>query len=58
MWAVKCVSSVVSANGVVAGGWMEGSVLVIAVFGFLNTEDGTDRSSRKVSKKLPLLAAK
>ena len=31
MWAVKCVSSVVSANGVVAGGWMEGSVLVMAV---------------------------
>jgi len=26
-------------------------------FGFLNPEDGTDRLSRNVSKKLPLLAA-
>jgi hypothetical protein len=28
-----------------------------ALFGFLNPEDGTDKLSRNVGKKLPLLAA-
>ena len=31
MWATKNLSNVVSANRVVAGGWMEGSVVVSAV---------------------------
>jgi hypothetical protein len=30
---------------------------LILDFGFLNPEDGTERLSRKVGKKLPLLAA-
>jgi len=31
MWATKSLTSVVSAIRVVAGGWMEGSVVVSAV---------------------------
>jgi len=52
------LSSVVSANGFAAGGWLEGSVAVQLdrlFFLFLNLEDGTDRLSRNVVKKLPLL---
>jgi hypothetical protein len=61
VWTTKSLSSVVSANRVVAGGWKEGSVIVqfdrLFFFGFLKLEDGTDRLSRNVGKKLPLLFA-
>jgi len=57
---VKSLSSVVSASRIVASVWDGrkcGSASRELSFGFLNPEDGLDRLSRKVRKKLSPLAA-
>ena len=62
MWEVKSRSSVVSASRIAASGWEGGECGVSAalerafVLEILNPEDGTDRLSRNVGKKLSLLA--
>jgi len=69
MWALKNLSSVVSASRVVASVWEggEGRMVILHIltsywdrglsFRFLTPENGACRLSRNFGKKLPLLAA-